>query len=101
MSGVALIAVRGRGLAKVRMPTPSADPAPKTVLVVDDEPGFARAVARVLSAAGFTVTTVGSGSEAAAAIATSAFEVILSDIQMPEMSGVELLGLVRSHDLDV
>jgi EAL domain-containing protein (putative c-di-GMP-specific phosphodiesterase class I) len=71
------------------------------VLVVDDEPFFVRAVARVLSAAGFSVTTAHNGAEAADAIASQAFEAILSDIQMPELSGVELLSLVRTHDLDV
>jgi EAL domain-containing protein (putative c-di-GMP-specific phosphodiesterase class I) len=74
---------------------------PKSVLVADDEPSFARAVARLLGAAGFHVTTANNGAEAAEAIATRPFEVIVSDIQMPEMSGVELLSLVRGHDLDV
>jgi len=77
------------------------DAKPKSVLVADDEPSFARAVARLLGAAGFHVTTANNGAEAAEAIVTRPFEVIVSDIQMPEMSGVELLSLVRSHDLDV
>jgi EAL domain-containing protein (putative c-di-GMP-specific phosphodiesterase class I) len=54
-----------------------------------------------LGAAGFHVTTANNGAEAAEAIAARPFEVIVSDIQMPEMSGVELLSLVRAHDLDV
>ncbi len=74
---------------------------PKSVLVADDEPSFARAVARLLGSAGFHVTTANNGAEAADAIANEAFEVILSDIQMPELSGVDLLSLVRNHDLDV
>jgi len=74
---------------------------PKSVLVADDEPAFARAVGRLLGAAGFRVTMAHNGAEAAEAIANQAFEVILSDIQMPQLSGVDLLSLVRTHDLDV
>jgi EAL domain-containing protein (putative c-di-GMP-specific phosphodiesterase class I)/CheY-like chemotaxis protein len=73
----------------------------KSVLLVDDDVDFARAVVRVLAASGFDVTTVHSGSAAAEAIATRPFGAIVSDIQMPGMSGVELLGHVRKHDLDV
>jgi EAL domain-containing protein (putative c-di-GMP-specific phosphodiesterase class I)/CheY-like chemotaxis protein len=73
----------------------------KSVLLVDDDLPFARAVGRVLTASGFEVTTVHSGAAAAEAVATRPFGAIVSDIQMPEMSGVELLGHVRRHDLDV
>jgi EAL domain-containing protein (putative c-di-GMP-specific phosphodiesterase class I) len=71
------------------------------VLVVDDEHALARSVARVLSGAGYTVTTVGDGAAGIEALKRSEFDVILSDIQMPGMSGVDLLRLVREHDLDV
>jgi EAL domain-containing protein (putative c-di-GMP-specific phosphodiesterase class I)/CheY-like chemotaxis protein len=73
----------------------------KSVLLVDDDLPFARAVVRVLTASGFEVTTVHSGAAAAEAVASRPFGVIVSDIQMPGMSGVELLGNVRQHDLDV
>ncbi len=73
----------------------------KSVLLVDDDLPFARAVVRVLNASGFEVTTVHNGAAAAEAVATRPFGAIVSDIRMPEMSGVELLGHVRKHDLDV
>jgi EAL domain-containing protein (putative c-di-GMP-specific phosphodiesterase class I) len=73
----------------------------KSVLLVEDDIPFARAVLRLLTASGFEVTTVHSGAAAAEAIATRPFGAILSDIQMPGMSGVELLGRVRQYDLDV
>jgi EAL domain-containing protein (putative c-di-GMP-specific phosphodiesterase class I) len=73
----------------------------KSVLLVEDDIPFARAVLRLLTASGFEVTTVHNGAAAAEAIATRPFGAILSDIQMPGMSGVELLGRVRQHDLDV
>jgi len=73
----------------------------KSVLLVDDDLEFSRAVSRVLSAAGFEVTVVHGGVAAAEAIASRPFDAIVSDIQMPGMSGVQLLERVREHDLDV
>jgi EAL domain-containing protein (putative c-di-GMP-specific phosphodiesterase class I) len=73
----------------------------KSVLLVDDDLPFARAVVRVLTASDFEVTVVHSGAAAAEALAVRPFDAIVSDIQMPGMSGVELLSRVRQHDLDV
>ena len=71
------------------------------ILLVDDEQSIARAYARTLGAAGFSVETAGDGREAAAAARSRNFDVIVSDITMPEMNGLELLRAVREHDLDV
>ena len=71
------------------------------ILLVDDEPAIARAYARTLGVAGFSVVTATDGREAAAAARDKNFDVIVSDIAMPEMNGLELLRAVREHDLDV
>ena len=71
------------------------------ILLVDDEQSIARAYARSLGAAGFSVETAGDGRAAAAAARDRDFDVIISDITMPEMNGLELLRAVREHDLDV
>jgi len=71
------------------------------ILLVDDEHSIARAYARTLGAAGFTVETAHDGKAAAAAARARKFDVIVSDITMPGMNGLELLRLVREHDLDV
>ncbi len=71
------------------------------ILIVDDEPAIARAYARTLGAAGFVVETALDGRAAAAAARGRSFDVIVSDIAMPEMNGLELLRAVREHDLDV
>jgi EAL domain-containing protein (putative c-di-GMP-specific phosphodiesterase class I) len=71
------------------------------ILLVDDEPAIARAYGRTLSAAGFSVITACDGREAANAARDKSFDVIISDIAMPEMDGLELLRAVREHDLDV
>jgi EAL domain-containing protein (putative c-di-GMP-specific phosphodiesterase class I) len=71
------------------------------ILVVDDEESIGRAYARTLGAAGFTVETCNDGRKAADAARDRSFDVIVSDIAMPEMNGLELLRAVREHDLDV
>jgi EAL domain-containing protein (putative c-di-GMP-specific phosphodiesterase class I) len=71
------------------------------VLVADDELSLARSLARVLAGAGYEVITVADGPSAIEALQQYDFDVILSDIHMPGMSGVDLLRSVREHDLDV
>jgi EAL domain-containing protein (putative c-di-GMP-specific phosphodiesterase class I) len=71
------------------------------VLVVDDEAPIARGYARILGAAGFVVDVALDGREAAAVARDKPYDVILSDIAMPEMNGLALLRSVREHDLDV
>ena len=72
-----------------------------TVLVVDDDPAIGRLLSRVLQGAGYQVTCVAGGSAAVESIMRTPFDVVLSDIQMPAMSGVELLSVIRAYDLDV
>ncbi len=71
------------------------------VLVAEDEPPLARLIARVLMSAGYDVVSVGDGNAAVEAVQHGGFDAILSDIQMPGMSGVDVLRAVRQHDLDV
>ncbi len=71
------------------------------ILLVDDERSIARAYARSLGDAGFEVVCAYDGQEAADAARRQRFDVIVSDITMPAMNGLELLRSVREHDLDV
>ena len=71
------------------------------ILLVDDEPTIVRGFARILTAAGFSVEIAHDGSEAAELARSKSFDVIVSDIAMPEMNGLQLLRSVREHDLDV
>jgi EAL domain-containing protein (putative c-di-GMP-specific phosphodiesterase class I)/CheY-like chemotaxis protein len=70
-------------------------------LVADDDEAVLRAHARVLSSKGFEVVTVRDGDSAVQALSQASFDVVLSDIDMPKMSGIQLLERVREHDLDV
>ena len=66
------------------------------VLVVDDEQDSRELFAQVLAAAGAEVTTVASASQALARLAGGGFTVIVSDLEMPETDGYQLLRLVRA-----
>lgn len=72
-----------------------------SVLVVDDEEALVRGVQRVLARAGFSVDAVSNGQEAVALLEQKVFDCIVSDINMPGMSGIDLLRAVRERDLDV
>jgi DNA-binding NtrC family response regulator len=62
-----------------------------TVLVVDDDAAVAEFCRQVLSQAGHTVLMVKSGREALAALDEHEVDVVLSDVRMPGMDGVDLL----------
>jgi len=72
-----------------------------SVLVADDDPDVLFAVSERLRAEGFRVETARDGREALLRLEGDDFDVILSDIMMPDMNGIELLRRVRSHDLDL
>ncbi len=74
---------------------------PIRVLLVDDEPTVAAAYERALVARGMQVETAANGKEADTRLRSVSFDVVVSDISMPEMTGIEFLQAVRVHDLDV
>ncbi len=71
-----------------------------SVLVVEDDALLRRAYERVLSP-DYRVTAVGSGRDALSALRQGSYSVVISDIDLPESSGIDLLKAVRATDLDV
>src|SRR5580693_6457798 len=71
------------------------------VLVVDDDQLLVRALVRTLSAAGYEVAAAADGRRAAELISATEFDVIVSDLDMPLMNGIQPLQTVRQRDLDV
>ena len=65
------------------------------VLVVDDEPQILRALRINLSVRGYDVVTVTNGADALRAAAEFRPEVIILDLGLPDMSGIEVLGGLR------
>jgi EAL domain-containing protein (putative c-di-GMP-specific phosphodiesterase class I) len=71
------------------------------ILLVDDEAAILRAYSKLIEATGHHVDTASSGHEAVQRILTGSYDVIVSDVVMPNMTGVEFMRAVRGHDLDV
>ncbi len=72
-----------------------------SVLIVDDEERFRTTLAKLLGAHGLTVRTAGSGAEALAALEAEASQVVLLDVKMPGMSGIEALAAIKSRSPEV
>jgi PAS domain S-box-containing protein len=68
------------------------------ILVVDDEPGIAGVLAEVLQLDGHVVETVGNGEAALGKLAAGGYELILSDIRMPELDGPSLYWELERRD---
>lgn len=66
------------------------------ILVVDDEPQMLIAVEATLRRKGYRITTAGSGTEALCRLREKYFNLILTDMRMPEVSGLELLKKARN-----
>jgi len=73
----------------------------KRVLVVDDEQIVRDSCERALTDAGYSVRTVGSGRDALTACRSERFDVMLTDLKMPEMDGLEIARAVRKEFPDV
>ena len=72
-------------------------PPPTTILVIDDEPSLLRGVARVLRREGYTVATAANGRHALAQLQVQLYDVILSDLQMPDIDGRAFYALLRQQ----
>jgi len=71
------------------------------ILVVDDEDALRRVLVRKLRAEGYSIVEAQNGADAAALLETQPIDVVVSDIAMPNLGGVELLQLVRQQKPDV
>jgi DNA-binding NtrC family response regulator len=78
------------------------DPSLKVrILVVDDEYTTRSAVARALSLLGYKAHAAGSGSEALSELAACEYDLMLLDLRMPGMDGMEVLAQARQSYPDL
>ena len=63
---------------------------PKWILVADDEPSVRQFVERALNYAGYAVTTVPDGNAALQALGKQKYDLLLTDIVMPDLDGIAL-----------
>ncbi len=66
------------------------------ILVVDDERGIREQLEGILRDEGFSVSSVGSGEDALAALSRELFDLVLLDILLPGMDGIEVLRQARA-----
>ena len=64
--------------------------ASERILIVDDEDGMRRLLSRVLAREGYDTSAVGSGAEALRLVANERFDLVVTDIKMLEMDGLEI-----------
>lgn len=69
----------------------------KSILIVDDETAFADALATILKERGLLVKVANDGAAAKNIIALEDFDLIISDIRMPNLNGIELLHYVKQN----
>lgn len=73
----------------------------KKVLVVDDDADMQLALEASLEAEGFQVEIAENGRKAVESLARGSFNLVITDQQMPEMNGLELLNYINKNEIDV
>lgn len=72
------------------------DEARRNILVVDDEPQITRVMRTTLSSHGYTVRTAGDGDEALEVMRSWTPDLVITDLSMPNLSGLELCRAIRA-----
>lgn len=68
---------------------------PRTILVVEDNPDAREMVSFILSAEGFVVMTAEDGQQAIELVKDNPPDLIITDIQMPNLDGIEMIKRMR------
>src|SRR5208283_1655140 len=71
------------------------------ILVVDDERGIREGCRRVLSPEGYTVETAADGEEGLEKVRSKPFDLLLVDLMMPRMGGLDMMEQVKAYDPEI
>lgn len=80
------------------MPSPNASMTPPRVLLVDDEPDMLEMLHAWLGGMGFDVALALDGHQALSILQQDAFDLVVTDMRMPGLSGLQLLSLIKGLD---
>lgn len=69
----------------------------KKILLIDDESLVVKTIHKLLTKTGYVVVSCTTGADAVKAADLEAFDLIISDIRMPDMNGVETIKKIREH----
>ena len=73
----------------------------ETILIVDDEKNYTRILGAVLEEEGFEILTANSGPEALEVLEGSDVDLVLTDMKMPLMDGIQLLEKIKTRDSEL
>ncbi len=71
------------------------------ILVIDDEPGIREGCRRALTPHGYKVDTAENGEIGLSKLRSGHFDLVLLDIMMPGISGIDLISLIHEHDPEI
>jgi CheY-like chemotaxis protein len=80
--------------------TPINDPQPtaKKVLIIEDELFIGELYQRALEKAGYAITVIGDGAQALKEAQTNRYDLILLDLMIPNVTGIEILRILRDPE---
>jgi two-component system, NtrC family, response regulator PilR len=73
----------------------------RKILVVDDNELFRESIADTLIRLGFDITQAPDGPKALEIVSKNTFDLVISDMKMPGMTGIDLLAKIKHHDPDM
>jgi len=74
---------------------------PRSIVVADDEPNMRRVLEIALKKLGHQVALAGNGEEAAELVRAGGVDLLITDLRMPVMDGLQLLAHLREHEFDL
>lgn len=73
----------------------------KHILVVEDEKELSDLMAEFLRMFGYTVSTAGDGYDALALLETTTIDIVITDVRMPRMDGMNLMTIIKNKYSDL
>lgn len=70
------------------------------ILIVDDEPEYRKALSIILEDIGYTAVMCSNGLEAMEYLSKSRADLVITDLKMPVMSGIDLIKKIREQGID-